>query len=96
MYPPLLQALVISIQSIIVIHWPRMSYHRGEIMRGLSTCWLRIKDCEIESKELLQIQQGIENAMRLLQAVLQSDVDVAKDYQILVDSDSRLRDLLVA
>ena len=65
-------------------------------MRGLSTCWSRIKDCEIESKELLQIQQGIENAIRLLQAVLQSDVDVAKDYQILVDSDSRLRDLLVA
>ena len=65
-------------------------------MRGLSTCWCRIKDCEVESKEHLQIQQGIEHAMRLLQAVLQSDVDVAEDYPILIDSDPRLRDLLVA
>ncbi len=65
-------------------------------MRGLSTCWCRIKDCEMESRECLQIQQGIENAMRLLKAVLQSDVDVAEGYRILVDSDPRLRDLLVA
>ena len=65
-------------------------------MRGLSTRWCRIKDCEVESKEHLQIQQSIENAMRLLQAVLQSDMDVAEDYQLLTDSDPRLRDLLVA
>lgn len=65
-------------------------------MRGLTTCWCRIKDDEVESRELLQIQQGIENAMRLLKAVLQRDVDVAEDYRILIDSDTRLRDLLVA
>ena len=73
-----------------------MSYHKGEIMRGLSTCWCRIKDCEVESRERLQIQQGIEDAMRLLKAVLQSDVDVTEDYRVLCDSDTRLRDLLVA
>ena len=65
-------------------------------MRGLLTCWCRIKDCEVESRERLQIQQGIENAMRLLKAVLHSDVDVAEDYRILIDSDTRLRGLLVA
>ena len=65
-------------------------------MRGLSTCWCRIKDCEVESKEHLQIQQGIENAMRLLQAVLQNDLNAAEDYHVLVDSAPRLRDLLVA
>ena len=85
-----------SIQAIIVNLWPRLSYHKGEIMRGLLICWCRIKDCEVESRELLQIQQGIENAMRLLKAVLQSNVDVKEDHRILVDSDSRLRDLLVA
>ena len=73
-----------------------MAYHKGEIMRGLLICWCRIKDSEVESRELLQIQQGIENAMRLLKAALQSDVDVGEDYRILVDSDPRLRDLLVA
>ena len=85
-----------SIQAIIVNLWPRLSYHKGEIMRGLLICWCRIKDCEVESRELLQIQQGIENAMRLLKAVLQSNVDVGEDYRILVDSNPRLRDLLVA
>ena len=85
-----------SIQAIIVNLWPRMAYHRGEIMRGLLICWCRIKHCEVESRELLQIQQGIENAMRLLKAVLRSDVDDGEDYRILVDSDPRLGDLLVA
>lgn len=65
-------------------------------MRGLSICWCRIRDCEVESRERLQIQRGIENAMRLLKAILQSDVDVAEDYRLLVDSDTGLRDLLVA
>ena len=65
-------------------------------MRGLLICWCRIKDSEVESRELLQTQKGIENAMRLLKAILQSDVDVREDHRILVDSDPRLRDLLVA
>ena len=65
-------------------------------MRGLTTCWSRIQDHEVESGEILQIQQGIENAMRLLKAVLQRDVDVVEDYQTLINSDTRLRDLLVA
>lgn len=73
-----------------------MSYHKGEIMRGLLICWCRIKDCEVESRELLQIQQAIEIAMRLLKVALKNDVDVGEDYRILVDSDPRLRDLLVA
>ena len=84
-----------SIQAIVVNLWPRLSYYKGEIMRGLLNSWCRFKDCEVESRELLQIQQDIENAMRLLKAALQSNVDVGEDYQILVDSNPRLRDLLV-
>ena len=34
--------------------------------------------------------------MRLLTNVLKRDVDVLEEYQVLIESDARLRDLLVA
>ena len=88
-------------EAIIVNDWPRISYHRGEILKGLTVCWCRIKDQgEVSkgkvSKELEKVQESIEKAVRLLTSVLKTDVDVVEEYRILVDSDVRLRDLLVA
>ena len=83
-------------EAIIVNNWPRISYHRGEILKGLTICWCRIKDQGEVSREVEKVQESIEKVVRLLTSVLKADVDVVEEYRILVDSDARLRDLLVA
>ena len=95
-YPPLLQAAVNAIEVILTIDWPRISYHRGEILKGLTMCWCRIKDQDQVSKELRKVQESIEGAVRLLTHVLGNDVDVKNEYKVLIDGEMRLRGLLVA
>lgn len=75
--------------------WPRVAYHRGGILRGLTVCWCRIKDEEVISMELKKVQESVRRAVRILTAVLERDVDVKEEYQVLIDSDERLRELLI-
>ncbi|KAF6232717.1 hypothetical protein HO173_009156 [Letharia columbiana] len=94
-YPPLLQASVKAVQTIIVADWPRIAHHRGEILKGLTVCWCRIGFEEAQCQELKQVQESIERAVQLLTCVLMGKVLLVEEYQTLIDSDSRLRDLLV-
>ncbi len=75
--------------------WPRITNHRGEVLRGLTICWCRIKDEETKSKGLRKVQESIERSVRLLTLLTKKDVDVAAEYQMLIDCDYRLRDLLI-
>jgi len=93
-YPPLLQASVKSIRAIIVTAWPRVAYHRGDILQGLTICWCRIEEQETESEELRIIKEDVKDTVRLLTVVLEMDVNVAEDYRQLIDSDNRLQGLL--
>ena len=93
-YPPLLQASVKLIQTIIVTHWPRISHHKGEILKGITTCWCRIGEDEVQSQELKEVRKGIDQAVQLLTCVVTGSVEVVGEYKILIDSDNRLRDLL--
>lgn len=94
-YPPLLQASVKAVQTIIIADWPRIAYHRGEILKGVTICWCRIADIEAPSQELKEVRVSIAQTVQLLTCVLTGNVKVLQEYQILIDSDSRLRDLLV-
>jgi len=47
------------------------------------------------SKALRKVQETIEQAVRLLTSVLKRDVVVAAEYQLLIDSEPRLQNLLV-
>ena len=94
-YPPLLQVSVQAMEAVIVNDWPRISYYRGEILRGLTICWCRIKDKEIISRELAEVQISVQRVSKLLTFVLREEIDVADEYRILIDSDDQLRDLLV-
>lgn len=79
----------------MVNDWPRITNHRGEVLRGLTICWCRIKDEETKSKGLRKVQESIERSVRLLTLLTKKDVDVAAEYQMLIDCDYRLRDLLI-
>lgn len=94
-YPPLLLAAVEAIERVILIDWPRISYHRGEILRGLVVCWCRIAEEEELSKELSSVRAKIKECTKLLTAVLDQEVDVGSEYRSLIGGDSRLKELLV-
>lgn len=94
-YPPLLEASVHAIDAVVVNIWPRVAYHRGEILEGLIICWCRIHDEETQSKELQRIQTDIHHTVELVTAILKTNIDVAEEYQALIDSDRRLQNLLL-
>lgn len=79
----------------MVNDWPRITNHRGEILRGLTICWCRIKAEEKKSKELREVQERIERSVRLLTLLIKKDVNVAAEFQMLINCDDRLRDLLI-
>ena len=82
-------------QTIIVIDWPRIAHHRGEILKGLAMCWCRIGNEETQSQELNAVRENVEEAVQLLKYAVTLDSKLVDEYQTLIDSDSRLRDLLV-
>ncbi len=79
----------------MVNDWPRITNHRGEILRGLTICWCQVKDEETRSKGLTKVRESIERSVRLLTLLTKKNVDIAADYQMLIDSNHHLRDLLI-
>ena len=94
-YPALLQASVEAVKIITITDWPRIAHHRGDILKGLTICWCRIQDEEVQSQELNTVREKIEQAVQLLTYAVTLDAKLVDEYQVLIDSDSRLRDLLV-
>ena len=95
-YPPLLQVALQAVETIIVTDWPRMAYHRGEVLKGLVLCWCRIEDEKDCPAELKIVQRQIKHSVKLLTAVLKRELDTEPEYKLLVESDDRLEQLLVA
>lgn len=95
----------------MLVDWPRVGYHRGEILKGLVGCWLRVEEEgegegraegrdegreEAKRMEELQgVKDGIRRCVKLLTAVLEKKLDVGGEYRLLVESDGRLGGLLV-
>ncbi len=95
-------------ETVVLVDWPRVGYHRGEILKGLVGCWLRIEEEgegekgrdqgreEAKRKEELQgVKDGTRRCVKLLTAVLENELDVGGEYRLLVESDGRLGGLLV-
>jgi tRNA nucleotidyltransferase (CCA-adding enzyme) len=95
-------------ETVVLVDWPRVGYHRGEILKGLVGCWLRVEEegegegreegGKEEAKrkgELRDVKDGIRRCVKLLTAVLEKEVDVGGEYRLLVESDGRLGGLLV-
>ena len=61
----------------------------------MTICWCRIGDEEAQSQEFKEVRESIEKAVQLLTCVVAGNDKVVEEYQTLIDSDNRLRDLLV-
>ena len=79
----------------MVTDWPRVAHHRGDFLEGLIACWCYLQEEELLSADLKELSNSVQKTMRLLTTISKKSVDVVVEYQVLIDSDSRLRDLLV-
>ncbi|KAL8883242.1 MAG: hypothetical protein Q9192_007324, partial [Flavoplaca navasiana] len=93
-YPPLLDASVQLLKAIIVNGWPRLAFHRAEVLEGLLICWTRIQEENEPTTALVTVKENIEDVLHAVVQLLNNDQDMRKDLQMLRDCDSRLETLL--
>ncbi|KAL8726394.1 MAG: hypothetical protein Q9166_006745 [cf. Caloplaca sp. 2 TL-2023] len=93
-YPPLLEASVRLLRAVIMNGWPRVRFHRGEILEGLVVCWCRIEDEEEPSGGILTVQGGIEEVLKAVVQLFRGDEELEKEFERLKGCDSRLQAVL--
>ncbi|KAL8639485.1 MAG: hypothetical protein Q9228_003490 [Teloschistes exilis] len=94
-YPPLLIAALGVLRAVISKAWPRVGYHRGDILEGLIVCWCRIVDDDEEaSDEVLAVRAHIEEVARTVVKIIGDDEEGRSDLRMLKDHDSRLQAIL--
>lgn len=92
--PLLLIATARTLQSILLVCWPRMNLYAGETLKGVSVCWCRIQDGTADER-LEDVQTALRDVLKLLRAVLASDSQALEDIETVLESDSRLKGLIV-
>src|SRR5438552_8678787 len=93
-YPPLLIATVKTLQTIILTDWPRIPAHRAEVLRGLTFCWLRLMEDELNVPSSYELKQGLKDTLKVLRAAVRNEVDIDAEIKLLSQSDGRLTKLL--
>ncbi|KAL8925762.1 MAG: hypothetical protein Q9208_003259 [Pyrenodesmia sp. 3 TL-2023] len=91
-YPPLLDAALQTSRAILINGWPRMVYHRGEILEGLVICWCRIQDEDGEPTNTLgSTKTNVEEVLRAVVQILKNDTVAKEELQMLQESDVRFK-----
>ncbi|KAL9058852.1 MAG: hypothetical protein Q9206_001742 [Seirophora lacunosa] len=93
-YPPLLEAALQTLRTILVNGWPRIAFHGGEILGGLIICWRRLEDEDKPTSELVVIQRSIEVVLRAAVQLLEGDDRTKRELYMLQAYSSRLKNLL--
>ncbi|KAL8789288.1 MAG: hypothetical protein Q9213_001211 [Squamulea squamosa] len=93
-YPPLLDAAVQLLRGIIVNGWPRLAFHRVDILEGLVICWCRVQDEDKPTAALLMVRENMEDVLRAVVQLLGSDKEMQQDLQMLRECDPRLEAIL--
>lgn len=91
-YPPTLLAATHALQSVILNGWPRMAYNKGEVLKGLTLCWIHIRD--EHSEDVDGLRKELRRTVLMLKDAVGSEVDIKADFAVLMDADRRL-DLLL-
>ena len=89
-HPPLLVAAAKALQSVILNSWPRIAYHRGEVLKGLAICWINLSR---ENDSFADVKQQLQHDVRLLDAVVQNEAGIQDDFDRLIRADETLRGL---
>ena len=90
-YPPLLIAALQALQNVIVNGWPRIATNKGELLNGLTLCWLQSDD--VQGHEKLRIRQESKTVIHMLRTVDRGEGLIEEDFRMLMNADSRLEGL---
>ncbi|KXT13866.1 hypothetical protein AC579_6899 [Pseudocercospora musae] len=88
---PMLESSARAMQALIRNSWPRMVIYRGEVLKGVMFCWLKIQGMQ----GMDRLEGGLRECVRLLKISLkrEKECDFEKEIEELVVVDGRLRDL---
>lgn len=92
LYPPTLLAATRALQSVILNGWPRMTHNKGEVLKGLTLCWIHIHD--EHSKEIDDLRNELRRTVMMLRDAVGKEDDIRADFAELIDADRRLEGLL--
>lgn len=92
-YPPLLIAAAKALQTLMLNCWPRMSFWRGEVLKGITLCWLRIAAENQSSRQLATVKEELRKTVQILAAAVKPEVDIGGELRHLEDADERLKGL---
>lgn len=82
-----------ALQAVILNGWPRMVVHRGEVLKGLMFCWVKVRD--VEGDEVEGLKREMREAVKMLKVAVSKEVDFDSECRTLVDAEPRVGDLLV-
>lgn len=92
--PRMLISTTKAMQSLIRNAAPRMARYQGEVLKGLTFCWLNLEKGE-EGDEVVRLRTELRLAVDILRTAVKDDVDFDADCKQLVSVDGRLGGLFV-
>ena len=84
------------LQQIMVCAWPRVEYHKAEVIKPLIVCWLKFEEEQVDAPEGQQILELMVGNFKMLFACVDTHANDMQDLQQLAAGSPGLRDLLVA
>ncbi|KAK4975633.1 hypothetical protein LTR28_009066 [Elasticomyces elasticus] len=85
---PTLLAAVRALQAVVLNCWPRMGAWRGEVLKGLGLCWVRV--CEGgEGEGVAVLKAEIGRVVRMLGDAVGGEWDVEAEFGVVVGGDER-------
>ncbi|KAL8850638.1 MAG: hypothetical protein Q9221_004424 [Calogaya cf. arnoldii] len=93
-YPPLLNASLQVLRAIVLNGWPRLAFHRAEILEGLIICWCKIQEDNKPTTALLMVRKDIEEILRAVVHLWSGDQEMREDLKMIQDCDPRLQTIL--
>ncbi|KAI9730413.1 MAG: hypothetical protein M1834_005923 [Cirrosporium novae-zelandiae] len=94
-YPPLLLTTAKTLKTIILNDWPRITFHEGELLRGLTVCWCKLKEDNMDDKDRQKAQEDIKGTVALLINATGGHERFQSIRDTLINEDDRLKDLFL-
>lgn len=91
---PTLVSAVKALQAVVLNGWPRMPEHRGEVLKGLTLCWLNLQGGN--GDEIARLKAELSTTVMMLRSALGPSSGFDDDCSTLVAADGRLEELLKA
>lgn len=90
--PSMLLAGTKAMQSVILNGWPRMVVYRGEVLKAVTLCWLRVAGDKVQ--ELDRLKKALTETVEMFRAAVGKECDFDHECSTLVAADQRLREVL--